>query len=337
MGTAVSAPYSAAWDCTKSANGSHVITALAKDVNGSATSATITLNVTNAVAPPTVSITSPAAGATVSGSVSLTATALSNIGIASVQFSVDGATVGTANSAPYSTTWDSTKATTGAHVIAAIAKDTAGTTASATITVTVTNAVSPPSVTITAPAAGATVLGTVSLTATASSNIGIASVQFSVDTTAVGTATSAPYSAMWDSTKAANGTHTVTALAKDSVGTTSSATVTVTVRNVVAPPTLTITSPALNATVSGTLNLTASAWSSLGIASVQFAVDSVPVGTAASAPYTVAWNSGAVANGTHTLGVTAQDLSGVSTSATLTFTVNNTARSLWTPLLRKWP
>src|SRR5579863_10313773 len=53
--------------------------------------------------PPTVSITAPAAGATVNGSVTVTATASSSVGIAGVQFQLDGASFGSVVSvAPYS-------------------------------------------------------------------------------------------------------------------------------------------------------------------------------------------------------------------------------------------
>jgi Bacterial Ig domain/CHRD domain len=78
----------------------------------------------------------------------------------------------------------------------------------------------PPTVSITAPAANAAVKGTVALTATATAsaqfNLTITSVEFDVDGTAVGTAMAAPYTVNWDSTKVANGNHTITAKATDS-------------------------------------------------------------------------------------------------------------------------
>jgi len=78
----------------------------------------------------------------------------------------------------------------------------------------------PPTVSITAPAANAAVKGTVALTATATAsaqfNLTITSVEFLVDGTMVGTATTSPYTVNWDSTKVANGDHTITAKATDS-------------------------------------------------------------------------------------------------------------------------
>ncbi len=94
---------------------------------------------------PTVSITAPTAAATVSGTVTLTATAMAatNYGltIANVALQVDGTTVATVTSAPYSYSWDSTTVANGTHTISAIATDSAGDTGSATpVTITVANA-----------------------------------------------------------------------------------------------------------------------------------------------------------------------------------------------------
>jgi Big-like domain-containing protein len=89
-----------------------------------------------------------------------------------------------------------------------------------------------PTVSVVAPANGATVSGTVTLSATASDNVGVAGVQFPVDNTALGAEdTAAPYSVSWDTTTATNGTHTLTARARDAAGNTTVSTVTVTVAN----------------------------------------------------------------------------------------------------------
>jgi hypothetical protein len=97
-----------------------------------------------------------------------------------------------------------------------------------------------PTVSVTAPAAGATVSGVVTVTATAQDNVGVTSVQFQVDGQALGTPdTTAPYSVSWDSAQSANGSHRLTAVARDAAtNTTTSAEVTVTVANVAAPKTL---------------------------------------------------------------------------------------------------
>jgi hypothetical protein len=94
----------------------------------------------------------------------------------------------------------------------------------------------PPSVAITSPSAGI-VSGTVTLTAGASDNVGVASVQFNLDGSALGgLLTSVPYSDSWNTTSVTNGTHSLSATARDAAGNTTTSTVTVDVENAVAPP-----------------------------------------------------------------------------------------------------
>lgn len=284
-------------------------------------------------APPSVSISSPANGATVSGVVTLAATATSQLGIASVQFLLDGAALGSPiPSPPYSYLWNTPSVSNGTHTIAALAKDTAGNSAtSPTVTVTVSNATAtPPTVSITSPANGATVSGPVTLTANASSQAGIASVQFLLDGGALGSAiTAAPYSLLLNTATLSNGTHTIAATAKDPTGlSATSATVTVTVNNATAtPPTVSISSPANGATVSGAVTLTATAASQAGIASVQFLLDGAALGLPIpAAPYSYTLNTTTLVNGPHTIAATAKDTTGLSaTSAAVSITVNNSA------------
>src|SRR5713226_2217327 len=76
--------------------------------------------------PPTVSITSPASGATVSGTISVTATASDDVAVAGVQFKLDGANLGAeVTAAPYSVSWDTTTASNGSHTLTAVARDAA--------------------------------------------------------------------------------------------------------------------------------------------------------------------------------------------------------------------
>jgi hypothetical protein len=77
------------------------------------------------------------------------------------------------------------------------------------------------------------VSGTVTLTATASDNEGVVGVRFRVNGADVGSEdTTAPYTAAWNTTGLANGTYTITAVARDAAGNTqTSATITVTVTN----------------------------------------------------------------------------------------------------------
>src|SRR6266478_2324582 len=107
-------------------------------------------------AAPTVSITSPASGATVGGTISVTATASDNVGVAGVQFRLDGVNAGTeVTAAPYSISWNTTTASNGSHTLTAVARDAAGLlTASAPVTVTVLNNSAPPTVSSFTPTSG---------------------------------------------------------------------------------------------------------------------------------------------------------------------------------------
>ncbi|MCV7071987.1 heparin lyase I family protein [Mycobacterium rufum] len=189
---------------------------------------------------PTVSVGSPTG--TVSGTVTLTATASDNVGVAGVQFLVDNIAIGAADTtSPYSVSWNSAGVANGTHTVVARATDTSGNSAlSAPVTITVGNAVVDsiaPTVSLTVP--GGTVTGTVTFTATASDNVGVSGVQFLLDNKIIGAQdNSSPYSVSWNSTGVANGSHTLTARATDTSGNTAvSAPVTITVANtVVAPP-----------------------------------------------------------------------------------------------------
>ena len=91
--------------------------------------------------PPTVSITSPRSGSTVSGTTTVSATASDNVGVVGVQFKLDGQNLGAeVATAPYSISWDTTTTSNGSHTLTAVARDAAGNTGtSAAVTVTVSN------------------------------------------------------------------------------------------------------------------------------------------------------------------------------------------------------
>jgi Bacterial Ig domain len=92
--------------------------------------------------PPSVSLTEPADGATVSGAVALGATAADDQGVSQVQFLVDGTGIGTDTNGTdgWSTTWNSAGVADGTHTLTAVATDTGGNTGpSAGVAVSVAN------------------------------------------------------------------------------------------------------------------------------------------------------------------------------------------------------
>ena len=105
---------------------------------------------------PTVSITSPAANATLSGTVNLSATASDNVAVASVQFKVDNANSGAAITvAPYGIALSTTTLSDGNHILTAVATDTSGNAAtSAGVAVKVNNTTPGPSITSLNPTSG---------------------------------------------------------------------------------------------------------------------------------------------------------------------------------------
>jgi hypothetical protein len=101
-------------------------------------SATVTVDTT----PPTIAITSPNAGTTVGGTVTVTADAADDHAVAGVQFKLDGQNLVVEDTAtPYSIAWDTSGELNGSHTLTAVARDGAGNTASSAATaVIVSNA-----------------------------------------------------------------------------------------------------------------------------------------------------------------------------------------------------
>jgi len=187
------------------------------------------------VAPTGVAITAPAAASTVSGTVAVNANATDGVGVARVVFSVRVGTttteIATDTAAPYTADWNTGSVANGAATLTATAFDAFGnSTTSPGIAVTVNNVpdTTPPTVSLTAPAAG-NVSGMVTVTATAADNVAVSQVRFLAGTTVIGTVTTAPYTVQWN-TAGVTGAVNLTAEARDGAGNvTTSAPVAVTV------------------------------------------------------------------------------------------------------------
>ncbi|HEU4839829.1 MAG TPA: Ig-like domain-containing protein, partial [Ilumatobacteraceae bacterium] len=251
---------------------------------------------------PTIALTAPPAGAVRRNVIAITANAADGVsGMREVRFEVKPA--GAAGfsqvdvdngSSPYSTAWDSTGSPDGPTDLRVIAVDQAGNLRSATTTIFVDN--NAPTLTVSAPSTA--VSGTVTLTATGSSDI--QSVIFKVGGSPIGTDTdgSNGFSVSWSTV--GDGNQVVTAEATDvggNVGT--SAPVTVQVDNTA--PTGAMTQPTNGAAVSGTVSLAASAadaGSGVSGTSFEFKATSDTAWTAVGGS---AWNTTSLATGAYNL------------------------------------
>jgi hypothetical protein len=141
------APYTLHWSSAYSAPGAHTLTIRAHDRAGNSTvSAPVTVYIPADVVPPTVTLHSPAPGATVSGQQSVMVTAQDDRSLGRVELLVDGTLVSTSSSASGPLVWDTTASSAGSHVLVARAHDAAGNqTDSAPVQVIVDNTAPPPS------------------------------------------------------------------------------------------------------------------------------------------------------------------------------------------------
>jgi chitodextrinase len=171
------------------------------------------------------------------------------VGVTGYRIYRGGTQIGTATTNTYSNT-GLTASTAYSYTVAAY--DAAGNASAQTsgvsaTTQSVVSDTTAPTISLTTPTSGSTVSGTtVTLSATASDNTGVSGVQFLLNGSNLGAEdTTSPYSITWDTTSATNGTHTLTATARDAAGNqTTSTGVTVTTANiVVTPDTLAPTTP----------------------------------------------------------------------------------------------
>jgi hypothetical protein len=341
-------PWNCSIDTTKYSNGTHYLRAVAYDSAGATKSYVVGVNVQNGTSStpttpttgtgPSVSWTAPASGGTMTGNIqqSTSQCQVSGTGIARVLFFMDSTQLNTETGAPYLCNVDTTKFSNGTHTLKAVAYNSSGASTTITRSVTVQNgtATTGPTIAFTAPAEGGTLSGNVqgppNCVVTGSN---IARVMFYLNDAWTNTDGNLDNGlGCWmDTTKYANGTYTVKAVAYDSAGRTATATRSIKIQNGTSSggtsgaPTVAITSPAAGATLSGDATCAATASDTGGsIARVDFLIDNKNIAGDTGSPYTCAFNSASLTNGTHTLMAIATDNSGLKTSVQRTFNVSNT-------------
>ena len=204
----------------------------AYNASGTESSYSNIVNVPESIAP-TASITFPATNTTVSGTVSVTASATDNVGVTKAEFYLNGSLVATDTSTPYIYSWNTSAVAVGTYTLMVKAYDAAGNVGqSSNVAVTVVNDTTAPTVSLAAPLNSATVSGTAAITASASDNVGVSKVEFYENGILLTATNVAPYSYNWNTTSVANGSYILTAKAYDAAGNVGqSGNVTVTVNN----------------------------------------------------------------------------------------------------------
>lgn len=282
------------------------------------------------ITPPTVSVTTPLTGATVSGTaLGIQATASDETALVSVVFKMDGVDISADSSAPYTATLNTGIYANGSHTISAVAIDSSNNRATSTVSVTVNNVGGDASV----PTVTAFTLPSTSL----SRMVSVSSFTATDDVSVTGYFLSetsnqpAPLDSGWSATPqtaygfGTDGLKTLYAWAKDATGNVSlSASASVTVDT--QAPTVSFTSPTNGSAISGTQTLTASASDAFSIASVSFRIDGSVISLDTTSPYTASLNTASYATGTHTLTAIATDEAGNASVGTVTVTISRAGR-----------
>ena len=169
-------------------------------------------------------------------------------------------------------------------------------------------AVTTPTIAITSPLSWTFARGTVQIQTTAAVPVPPATVKLAVDGQPLA-------SSSWDTTKAADGSHTITATVGDATGQTASASAIVTVDNTA--PAVVLYAPPSGSKLAGPTTLQVHASDAFGVSSVQFTIDGNAVGPLLRQPdggsgylYSTTWDASSIAPGSHTLSATVTDNAG---------------------------
>ncbi|MDP2672124.1 MAG: Ig-like domain-containing protein [Candidatus Daviesbacteria bacterium] len=301
-------------------------------------------------AAPNIVITFPTAGSTISGIIDFTADVTDNVGVTKVEFWCDNFCVrrelAIDTTFPYSVSWDTTKERNELKYLHVRAYDGAGNMSMKTITVTVSNIspdTTPPTTSITQPANGSTVSGSVNIQAQASDDVLVSSVSIFVDGAILTSCSGSSCSYNWDTTQTGNGSHTIQSKALDSSNNLGqSAIITVNVSNITSSPTpipsststptpnpilpdsesptVSVTNPIDGSLVSrnSTVNITASATDNVKVSKVEFYVNNSLKCTSAVSPYTCSWKVLGRKNASYTISAKAYDATNPPAQATIT-------------------
>ena len=320
LATLWSEPYTWTWDTSALPGGSYRLGASAYDEAGNTAKHEIGLFVRGECSaagdcpPQSVRIVTPVAGARVCGKVTVEATATDDVGIARMEFEVDGVSIGVDEESPYQRDWDTTAAANGEHTVKVTARDTAGQTAFATIDVEVRNEAGEcdnlPTVRLTSPEDDAFVHGVVEVKANASDDVGVTGVQFFVDNGLLEEDTKIPYGFEWDTSEFEEGAHTLKAIAEDTSEQKATHQIQVTIDRT--PPSVVLSSPPGGAVYADAVPLAAQPTDNFRVARVEFTVEGAaePLSVGA-APWETTLDATGLSSGEHEVKVVAYDGGGL--------------------------
>ncbi len=167
-----------------------------------------------------------------------------------------------------------------------------------------------PVVSITSPANNTTVSGVISVNISASDNVDISKVELYINGNPYASDSSSPYTFTWDTTKYANSTYTLKAIAYDGSGNVGqSATVTVTVLNQqdTIAPIASITSPSNGSTVGKKVTINATASDNIAVTKLELYIDGVLKSVTNTSSLSYNWNTNTASKGSHTITAKAYD------------------------------
>lgn len=159
-----------------------------------------------------------------------------------------------------------------------------------------------------------TVKGIITVSATATDNIGVTRVELYAGGVLVASDTASPYSFSWDSRSRADGATSLVVKAYDAAGNVGSKTLSVTVANSVTAadttaPVVTIGNPKAGTTVKGNVGVTVSASDNVGVTSTSLYIDGSLKATGNSS-LSYSWNTRKGSKGLHTVSAVARDAAG---------------------------
>ena len=243
--TDLGSPYSWVWDTTSYSEGQHTIKVIAYDTANNAAYDEIVVNVSKDIQtdnPPSVQITSPQNGATISGQVTIQITASDDNGVSKVELYIDTTKLAELTSSPYTYSLNTNSYSNGTHIIKAIAYDTINQQSVHQVSVVISNSDeppppqqqdSPPQVSIIAPSNNSVVSGTFDLIVSASDDKGISKLEVYLNNSIVNTILNPPgqSSISIDVSYYNNDFYVLKIIAYDTINQTSETSITIQVHN----------------------------------------------------------------------------------------------------------